>query len=287
MSKGRYSPFGKFAIGVGVAAVIMHILLPIVLAAAFLLGFFSLLRSCSQDFLPEEEVVADMEKIFPNVRLVSHDIVPEEYYYTPDTPSENNVKHVYCFDNMGVEFTLEAQKLHYWGTHISYENDYEERLGEFFTVETLCQSSPELDREKIGLIIPPSWASGLNYYYNVESVQEIPDAVDNFEIMYNIIYDYLPENNNRTLLDFSPKVKFGVYAPKGEYWSKYSETGDSPSCFVECLVVGTNKEINWAEVKADSFDAYRGKVNERYVKDPILTPDTAEESAEISEYEII
>ena len=65
MSKRRYSPFEKFAIGISVVYVIMQILIPLAVVVG-LFVFFG--RSChSEDFSTEEEIVEKMQKIFPNV----------------------------------------------------------------------------------------------------------------------------------------------------------------------------------------------------------------------------
>ena len=284
MSKGRYSPFGKFAIGVGVVYLITRVVLPLVLVV----GVFAFLaRSChDEEFLTEEEIVEKMQEILPNARLIRHEVEPINSNNTPDTLTDDNIKHVYYFDNMGINFTLEEMKIYVFGSgsHINHTDNYAKSLGEFFTAETLCGYSDKLDSEKL----ESKAALNLTYYYNVDSCEEIPEAVENFEIIYDIVYDYLPVKDGGSILGFSPELRFGVNAPAGENKYYYYEKEDKLVYYVEAWTVrASNEYINWEDVRGLLFDSYKESVSDGYIKDPILTPDTAGKSSEISEYEII
>ena len=255
----------------------------VVLPLLLIVGVFAFLaRSChDEEFLTEEEIGEKMQEILPNARLIKHEVEPVNSNNTPDTLTDDNIKHVYYFDNMGIDFTLEEMKIYQFGSgsYINHNDNYAKSLGKFFTAETLCGYSDKLDSEKL----ESEATYNLTYYYNVDSCEEIPKAVENFEIIYDIVYDYLPIKDGGSILGFSPELQFGVNAPAGEK-TYYYETEDNPVHYVEAWTVrASNEYINWEDVRGLLFDSYKESVNSRYINDPILTPDIPKESREVPE----
>ena len=233
-----------------------------------------------------------MEIIFPNIEFVSHEIVQTKMYDTVDSidsvsSSDLDIKHVYCFNNKGVEFTVEEYKMIGWlgERDLMHENDYIKHLGEYFTKEKICENSDKINREKIEVV---NGDYELDFVYYVNSYEEIPQSINTFKEIYNVIYEYLPEyNDGKEVLSVSPRIKFGIYAPTDSSGG-FSEHDNIIIYYyddggLDLLTVSSNKKFDWENIQKKAFENYKDYVNKGYITDPKLTPDTPKDSDYTSE----
>lgn len=203
----------------------------------FLFSVFLLFMSgCDEELRTKEEIVSLVTTHFPEAELVNYEESGTEC-----------LKRVYDFKFKDITFTITEEQLiqlMFATKMVSFEDTFSKSLAEYFNEEKLYSISEKAEE----LNVTTSYDhNGIEFWCDVDSYKEIPDAIDTFEEIYNEVYEYLPETSFH-YSDVCTNIGFYIDFP-----NEARETYDYP---YKMRGWGLNEKIGLENIrsKEDSID---------------------------------
>lgn len=230
--------------------------------------FFGIDNDNDEELHSQEEIIAAIQEMFPEAQHIK-----TEFTKVGET---NFDKNIYYFNYNGLDFTFTE----YQTRDISFmfpsniytlsEDNYRERLYEKVSYNKNTDKNLKAD-------VDYNFFES-HYTCRAKSYDDLDNAVDVLEEVYNAFYKYLPEKDrtDEILKCRTPNIIFGIYCPTENVASDNIVTipYEEKYGYIEISKIGTkDNSVNWKIAREEVKKKYKENMNLGYISDPVITAD--------------